>query len=62
MISTEAAAVAGVLGHEALSTLRLALRQASQHDKIGNAETFAILYHRLGGEADLAGERQAARP
>ncbi len=62
MMNTEADAVVSVLGHEALSTLRLALRQASQHDKIGNAQTFAILYHRLGGEADLVGERQAPRP
>ncbi len=61
MMSTEAEAVACAMGHEALSTLRLALRQASQHDKIGNAESFAILYHRLGGEADLAAERQAWR-
>jgi hypothetical protein len=49
----EADAIAELLGAETLTTLRLALRQAAQHDKIGNRNTFAVLYHQLGGEAEL---------
>lgn len=49
----EADAIAELLGDETLTTLRLALRQAAQHDKIGNRNNFAVLYHLLGGQADL---------
>jgi hypothetical protein len=51
--SKEADAIAELLGTETLITLRLALRQAAHHDKIGNRHSFAVLYHQLGGEADL---------
>lgn len=50
----EADAIAALMGHEALSTLRLALRQAAQHDAIGNCHSFAILYRQLGGLAEVA--------
>jgi hypothetical protein len=52
-ITREAGGVADILGHEDLSILRLALRQAARTDRIGNRASFAVLYHRLGGEAEL---------
>jgi hypothetical protein len=45
----EGDALVDLLGHEAVCTLRLALRRAAGADKIGNAHTFMALYNRIGG-------------
>jgi hypothetical protein len=47
----EGDALAALPGPEALSPLRLALRRASYHDKIGDAHAFRALYSRIGGSA-----------
>lgn len=53
-----AAAVSDALGFEALVMLRLALRQAAYHDLLGDSRDFAILYRRLGGEAEITNKSQ----
>jgi hypothetical protein len=56
-----------ILGHEAICTLRIALRRAAYYDLIGDRHAFATLYHQLGGEAELTNREeeekaQADRP
>jgi hypothetical protein len=47
----EGDALVDVLGHEAVCTLRIALRRAAAADLIGDEHAFRALYNRIGGRA-----------
>jgi hypothetical protein len=58
MTTAQAHAVTTILGHEAICTLRIALRRAAYYDVIGDRHAFATLYHQLGGEAELTNREE----